>query len=961
MEAMPKRWVDVKKTLQNADWKLDRISGSHHIFTKPGVRCIPVAIHGGTISPQYAARVIRQAGLSRQEAPAEIALRPHEPQNILAHVAGNDSTGMAGMENKVKGSTKQVREELPRPICKQPSKAMREKEARQRKESEILLRNFEELQLQRLEDKREKEAQRADLLARIQDLVARGDYGMAIDSTTFIKGIGDFGSSDDDWLFNCDVLFYRTVALSEYALSSCAFDSEEQRGLIEESFDLLSIFIESSPERREETREFVPNIQCRIIKMYSVGLSKVYVRYSIVSMSIGSFPEETRMLIRRIKMLHPDIEQEACPSQELFNKLMNQLVHGFEFVVSVTKGRQVPLLRAFDHGSSLNNCVLLPIIFVCVRKMLVSFDLGDYSTVSRLLGSIESFARENREMIDLMDIALAPVNPPCARANADLLIGISSHVKALIPAYLYLNETLQWKRFAGAVAFEEILKPHSRVLDFDGILKFMELVISAFIKTETYLMALVVSNQSCRFIFDTFNDPVFLTRIALEVVLFADKNVSRKIVPVFKDFCNQVARKCAVEMDGLLLQPSKEFRRSGYDKLRVQSTRLCTSILQIKRIFDKLVELEASVARPKMVQQNYAFLQSRFEVLPEALGRLVMLMKIMFGPDNVSVSLLTQTVTMIVDLDMAENFDTDLDEGKIVGQVAAAGGKKTPEAVRAAGIWSMSLTFNIMMRPFLRRFVHGNKLRRLLLIDRLTDEPVLGTGSLSATNRFEPLAFDLVSALTALDGNSLVCDIDVEKSLELVLSKPENHSWCESFDTDGAKKRRWIKDRARRFSKLIDRLRQGLSSLDSASCLAKLEISITYLIDKLQESVQLYRKLPDGLQQSIRDSPTDDNIVRACQSLKQWTREELYQILEHIIQLEELSEEFTGYCSRVTGGAFPEALAITSCRWTMSQYTVNRNQDFSFESSKAIHNLMYVRAILRVHTGTARASSWPSS
>jgi hypothetical protein len=45
-----------------------RVSGSHHIFTKPRCRCIPVAFHDGTITPSYAATVLRQAGLdpSRQ-------------------------------------------------------------------------------------------------------------------------------------------------------------------------------------------------------------------------------------------------------------------------------------------------------------------------------------------------------------------------------------------------------------------------------------------------------------------------------------------------------------------------------------------------------------------------------------------------------------------------------------------------------------------------------------------------------------------------------------------------------------------------------------------------------------------------------------------------------------------------------------------------------------------------------
>jgi hypothetical protein len=48
------------QALERDSLKLERISGSHHIFTKPGRRCIPVAFHGGSVSPRYASVVRRQ-------------------------------------------------------------------------------------------------------------------------------------------------------------------------------------------------------------------------------------------------------------------------------------------------------------------------------------------------------------------------------------------------------------------------------------------------------------------------------------------------------------------------------------------------------------------------------------------------------------------------------------------------------------------------------------------------------------------------------------------------------------------------------------------------------------------------------------------------------------------------------------------------------------------------------------
>ena len=60
---IPKRFDRVVKLLEDDSWKLSRISGSHHIFTKSGRRCIPVAFHGGIMPKFHARRVLKQAGI----------------------------------------------------------------------------------------------------------------------------------------------------------------------------------------------------------------------------------------------------------------------------------------------------------------------------------------------------------------------------------------------------------------------------------------------------------------------------------------------------------------------------------------------------------------------------------------------------------------------------------------------------------------------------------------------------------------------------------------------------------------------------------------------------------------------------------------------------------------------------------------------------------------------------------
>jgi len=44
---------DIKKLLEATGYSLTRISGSHHVFTKPGVRPVPIPVHKGRVKPAY--------------------------------------------------------------------------------------------------------------------------------------------------------------------------------------------------------------------------------------------------------------------------------------------------------------------------------------------------------------------------------------------------------------------------------------------------------------------------------------------------------------------------------------------------------------------------------------------------------------------------------------------------------------------------------------------------------------------------------------------------------------------------------------------------------------------------------------------------------------------------------------------------------------------------------------------
>jgi len=51
------RFAEVRKMLEAAGWKLARICGSHHYFTKSGRLPLSIPVHRGKVKPYYVRQV----------------------------------------------------------------------------------------------------------------------------------------------------------------------------------------------------------------------------------------------------------------------------------------------------------------------------------------------------------------------------------------------------------------------------------------------------------------------------------------------------------------------------------------------------------------------------------------------------------------------------------------------------------------------------------------------------------------------------------------------------------------------------------------------------------------------------------------------------------------------------------------------------------------------------------------
>ena len=55
--ASEERYGDVEKMLNAKGYTLTRISGSHHVFTKPGELPLSIPVHKGKVKPYYVKQI----------------------------------------------------------------------------------------------------------------------------------------------------------------------------------------------------------------------------------------------------------------------------------------------------------------------------------------------------------------------------------------------------------------------------------------------------------------------------------------------------------------------------------------------------------------------------------------------------------------------------------------------------------------------------------------------------------------------------------------------------------------------------------------------------------------------------------------------------------------------------------------------------------------------------------------
>lgn len=57
------RYSEVKRLLESHGWVLNRINGSHHVFTKPAGRSFSIPVHHGKVKFPYVREIKKHLGI----------------------------------------------------------------------------------------------------------------------------------------------------------------------------------------------------------------------------------------------------------------------------------------------------------------------------------------------------------------------------------------------------------------------------------------------------------------------------------------------------------------------------------------------------------------------------------------------------------------------------------------------------------------------------------------------------------------------------------------------------------------------------------------------------------------------------------------------------------------------------------------------------------------------------------
>jgi hypothetical protein len=329
------------------------------------------------------------------------------------------------------------------------------------------------------------------------------------------------GSSNANFRFVSDLIFFKLVALTERAFDEYEFNSEQQQKSILDVLRHASRFMEGASDRRNEVRALAMSLQGRVIQRYLDGANLAYKQYMSVVLT-----KEEKAALPGLGLPPEEVSATVVFVYDQLDTILNCV----QFIVSMyqlVKSQPFRPERAMDM---IDQVKIASYVAPCVRRMLSLLDFEEFVAAEEAANTLLFLTEHFKQGIDTVN-SFDFLVPPDTKMNCKMVTGIAKHIKHLCPAYQFAQDKLTWRRSGGVFAqpaeFSAQYKTRFQrcTCDIGSVLIFTDKVITALEKIQDIVHDLVLCSITRLFVLSTLIDPVELLRFSVTALWSDSKSL----------------------------------------------------------------------------------------------------------------------------------------------------------------------------------------------------------------------------------------------------------------------------------------------------------------------------------------------------------------------------------------------------------------------------------------------------
>ena len=784
-------------------------------------------------------------------------------------------------------------------------------------------------------------------------------------------------SSPESFAWAMDMMFFRMVALSEHALTELEFNTPEQHGAIQRAFAESTRYLQGFKERREETREYVTQLQRRVFQRYcnelsNLGMQETTLFHTGASASSSAAENCQRILQRGVQSYQQPVLSNSQVSTA--KGFMEQITAGFLFIMEL-KGDLVLPLRS-GAGERIADMQAYTCLNTVARSMLIAFDRGDFDMSVRLAGHLIRFVDENASFLNMFDMAIRPFFAGRVTSLDSSFVRHMRSLSVLVTklADPYRDLALQgWSRLGGVLA-DVAEQGKAESFAWPALQDF----ITGALEGMTYAAKHCCGGMGQKFIYETLYDPVMITERQFNVRLLGSRtqdSCEKALGKAFTKYLKNGMNETNNGADSGMLNGALEeyqlnhhaelriFRKAKFDKLRAD---LLSLYIAMGRVTEAYIGLSASSFAD---MTNCMYLKTRLEVLPMVKLKLYMCIKILFGLESIRTS---PVVPVLLLLGVFEN-DQEMhkhhglcypEDGhpEFSGQVCLHSSKfESPAEADAFDCYSFDCQVIVLLPMLLRNWTIFKERKRLAVVHALGICSKTNLDGILQDTNLHSLAFEILHLIELRPMNEPLPKSKVAEALRAsrhdlsssaTVNKPGDsvHAVAASQPGNPSISPAEEGKEGHRIHKLIQKLQNAIQGFSAQDLLQERTEGVACLLRHLQNGAQKRSRLPRSLIDSIESSGSGNAqnhlMLTAAKYIHPWSLVEIHEIRSWVMRLERLSERVTTLLHHTLGGNFPVAYAVGSNKWTLKSASDISNLNLSPATLKTIQDLKTVKHCL---------------